>query len=112
MPEGTAYCGIECRICPAFLATRSSDPESLRKVAEQWSEGPFVYTADDIHCYGCFAPDDRVMAFCRVCEVRRCGASRAVDTCADCGGFPCDLLAPVWEKAPMARARLEGLRPG
>ncbi|HEY5494736.1 MAG TPA: DUF3795 domain-containing protein [Candidatus Anoxymicrobiaceae bacterium] len=37
MNEMISFCGIECTVCPAYIATQADDREALAKVAEEWS---------------------------------------------------------------------------
>ena len=105
-----AACGIDCANCPAFTATRENDAEEKRRIAALWSTESMVFEPEDIHCLGCGAGSEKVMDFCRVCDVRQCCITQGIGTCAGCEGYPCDKLNRVWERSPEARASLDALR--
>ena len=49
-----AYCGLDCKECPAYQATQDNDQTIREKVAVDWSkEFNADITADDINCDGC-----------------------------------------------------------
>ncbi len=36
--EMTAFCGLACYECPAFLATRADDNKKRAEIAKEWSK--------------------------------------------------------------------------
>ena len=105
-----AACGIDCKICPAFIATQKNDAEEKKKTAMLWSTESMVFEPEDIHCQGCGSLSGKIMDFCRVCEVRRCSMAQNLRNCAGREGYPCDKLNRVWERSPEAKALLDSLR--
>ena len=106
-----AFCGLDCSKCPAFHAEDRLSIDERRKVAEQWSaEFGTDFTAEQINCAGCTSSDGPLVPYCAVCEVRQCGLSKSLATCAPCADFGCDKLAAMWANTPEARATLEALR--
>lgn len=112
MSEMIAYCGIECRQCPAYVATQAGDQEALERTAAVWREqfnAPEII-ADSIVCDGCKG-GGRLNGYCSVCEIRACGVEQGVENCAHCSEYDgCGKLAAFHEHAAEAKATLDGLR--
>jgi len=113
MGKIVAVCGINCEVCPAYIATASDDDELRRKTAEQWSK---QYNADikpeHINCVGCLSKEGPVINHCNVCEIRRCGMEREVLNCAHCSEYACEKLNKFLEMVPDARKTLDEIRQG
>jgi hypothetical protein len=103
-------CGLVCTECPAFIATRDGDEEKVREIAAQWSK---EYHADvkpeHVWCDGCLV-EGRKCAHCSECEIRACATKRAVESCAACPDYGCEILSAFHEMVPQARQVLESLR--
>lgn len=91
-----AYCGLVCTDCPAFIATRDSNEELLRRTAERWSQPGRPVKPEDIRCDGCLGLGHRMTTFCRVCRVRRCAVGNGLANCGWCDDYPCALLEEHW----------------
>ena len=113
MDRITAYCGLLCSECPAYVATQSKDRSALERVAALWREqfnAPEM-TADSIVCDGCLGHNGgRLCGYGSVCEIRACALPRGVANCAHCGDYACEKLAAFFEHAPEARVMLDGVR--
>ncbi len=107
-----AYCGLDCGACPAFHASERLGMEERQAVAEKWNvEFGGTHTAADIDCAGC-THEGRHPPYCESgCEIRECGVTRGVSTCAECAAYGCDRLASFLAGVPDAKANLEGRRP-
>jgi hypothetical protein len=46
----------------------------------------------------------------QLCEIRKCAAKKAIDTCAACPDYSCSALDPILKAAPQAKKTLEALR--
>lgn len=112
MEEMTAYCGITCSECPAFLATRNDDTEGLKRVAEMWSSDDLEIKPDDIICDGCLTGHTRYAVFCSDCAARACAIDKGLENCGHCDDYPCDNLTRVFEMVPEAKAKLDEVRAG
>lgn len=111
MRDGIAFCGLECRSCPALLATARGDEEALAEVAARWSRvAGREIRAEAIMCDGCESDTGRVNEFCAVCAIRKCGRSRGFSTCADCADYPCRTLLDFSPFESECRPRLDRLR--
>ena len=73
MKEFTAYCGLNCEVCEARIATVNNDNQLRKKVAMEWSELNHVeITPEMINCSGCRI-DGVKTPFCdKFCEIRQC----------------------------------------
>jgi hypothetical protein len=82
--EMIGYCGYNCGVC----AARSDDPDLRQKMVDGWRKyfGHEMYTAENVKCGGCRGKGDVAD---KSCEARPCARERGVDSCADCGEFPC-----------------------
>ncbi len=105
------YCGLNCTQCEAYVATLHDDDALRAKVAEEWSK---MYNAAlkpaDINCTGCQSAGPKTYHCEHLCEIRKCATKRSFSTCADCGDYPCALLAPILQAAPAAKSTLDALR--
>jgi hypothetical protein len=111
MDRMIAYCGIVCTECPAYLATQQNDDAKRKKVAEMWSKQfKMPVKPEDINCDGCISGSKRVLNYCAVCEIRKCGQGKAVLNCAYCEDYGCEKLSKFLARAPQAKATLEGLK--
>ena len=89
-----AACGLDCKTCRAYIATRENNHDVLAEIATLWSSGGEVFRPEDIPCDGCHT--ERLHEFCRRCEVRKCAGSWRCDVCGDCPQYPCGKLAALW----------------
>jgi len=111
MEKMVAFCGIVCTECPAFLATQKDDDEERRKVAQLWSKQfNTEIKPEAINCDGCLAESGRLVEYCRICEIRKCGLEKEVKNCAFCDEYACDKLENFLVNAPDAKATLEEIR--
>jgi hypothetical protein len=87
MDEMIGYCGYSCHFC----AARSDDPTVRQRLVDGWRKifGHEHYTAENVCCDGCRS-EGRLAD--KQCAVRPCASARGVESCAECGDFPCDKL--------------------
>ena len=111
MDRMTAYCGLICTDCPAFVATQADDDEALERVAAQWREeysAPDI-TVDSVICGGCVTDDPRKCGHWCACEIRACGSARGVANCAHCADYACERLEAFFAIVPEARVVLDDI---
>lgn len=107
----TAFCGLDCGRCPAYLATRNDDPELRRDTAKRWSAlFQSQIRPEEINCLGCQSDSGVLFGHCLVCGIRRCAADKGLANCAGCGVYPCPELEPIHKYAPEAKKALDRLR--
>jgi hypothetical protein len=113
MEKMIAYCGITCTDCGAYIATQNNDDAKRKEVAEQWTKQFNVdINPQDINCDGCLTKTGRIVNYCNICEIRKCGVERGVVNCAYCDDYACDKLEKFFQMAPMFRAVLDEIRKG
>ncbi len=103
------YCGIDCRQCPAYVASRQGNSREREILAQEWSTEKYPLSTEDIYCEGCKASDDMVMSFCAECPVRRCARHQNISNCSQCIHYPCEALSLVFQKSPEAQEILDTL---
>lgn len=109
--EMLAFCGINCAECPAFVASINNDNELREKTAKEWSE---MFKADikaeDIICSGCHGDGEELFSHCHVCEIRKCGIERKLNsTCAECKEYTCKKLEDLQQYLPNEKKYLDEL---
>ena len=112
-----SFCGIDCSVCPAYIATQANDIETLTSLAGEWFEGATDYSV--VVCDGCksAAEGGRIMKWCRECPTRACAIERELENCAYCADFNlesadygCEKLLKVFEMSDEPRENLEEIR--
>jgi len=91
-------CGIDCSRCRAFRATAEGDGggEAREVVAGYYKEIGHDIAAEDIRCFGCRSGE--MMPGCAECPYLKCGKSKGLKRCAECGEYPCESLRWYTEK--------------
>ena len=107
----TAYCGLDCGECPAYKANLTDDQALREETASTWSkEFGATIAPDDVNCTGCHGTEGIKFAHCSECAMRLCALQRPVETCADCGEYPCDDLKQFFGLVPSAKETLDAIR--
>ncbi|PKN71822.1 MAG: hypothetical protein CVU50_09925 [Candidatus Cloacimonetes bacterium HGW-Cloacimonetes-3] len=105
-----APCGIDCRVCDAYIATQNNDIELKQKLADDFK---LKFGVDkplsELDCDGCGAQGKHI-GFCAVCGIRVCAFAKGYATCAECAEFPCEKGSFIWTNNSKSKALLEGLR--
>lgn len=85
MNDFVAYCGLNCETCEARIATVNDDDELRKKVAAEWSQlNQVEITKEMINCTGCRKEGPKT-PFCEyICEIKKCGSQKKIETCGDC----------------------------
>jgi len=112
MEKMIAFCGLNCTACPALIATQEDDDEKRKKAAAMFSSADMPLNAEDINCDGCLSRGPRLMKFCEVCEVRRCGLEKNVKNCGYCEDYACEKIDRVFKliQSPEAKATLDEIK--
>ena len=85
MNKFIAYCGLDCEICPARIATINNDEKLRQEVAKKWSELNNVeITPDMINCVGCRIDGVKTPYCDSLCPIRQCALNKQYETCKDC----------------------------
>jgi hypothetical protein len=108
LKEMIAFCGLGCHECGAFLATKENNNQKRAKVAQEWSKLFKVdISPEDINCDGCQSMGGLVFNYCNVCEIRKCGKEKGLESCGYCDVYPCGKLNFIFSNAPEAKNRLD-----
>jgi hypothetical protein len=106
----TAYCGLDCTDCKAFIAKQTDDNEMRVSAAAMWGSPEWPVDVSDINCDGCKSNEEH-FKYCAACSVRTCAHERGVATCAHCSEYVCDTLSNWFKMAGTeAMDRLERIR--
>lgn len=118
MEKFTAVCGLNCAECEAYIATKNNDNILRKNLSEKWSKlYNHEFKTEDINCDGCIA-DGKHIGYCFICEVRKCGLSKKIKSCALCTVYPdCNTLNGFLkivpeEGAKKIKSNLEFIKPG
>ena len=105
MRDLSAYCGLDCEVCEARLATVRNDDALRVRVAEEWSALNGVQiTPEMIHCTGCRVEGAKTPYCESLCPIRRCAAERGVETCRECGELQsCEKVGAILRNNAVAR---------
>lgn len=85
MEDLIGYCGLDCEICEARIATINDDNEMREKIAKLWSELNNVEISSEmINCVGCRVEGVKTPFCDSICPIRQCALDKKYETCADC----------------------------
>jgi hypothetical protein len=116
MNEVISYCGLLCKSCPIYLATREKNElkkkelifEIIRACKAHYG---IEYRYEDINdCDGCISNSEKLFIGCSDCKIRKCASQKEIENCAYCNDYPCDNLNDMLNSEPEARKRLDGVR--
>jgi len=108
-----AYCGEVCSDCGALIATKNNDDAKRKEIAELWTKKyNHDFKPEDINCDGCLSETGKVVGYCNICEIRKCGRERGGVNCAYCQDYACDKLDKFFEMVPQNKATLDEIRKG
>jgi hypothetical protein len=111
MMKTLGMCGLDCDVCPAFIAHKTNDEALRAKTAGEWSKQFHVdFKPADIDCVGCLKVKGVHVGHCAECEIRKCGLARKVKNCALCDDYPCQTISGFLANVPPAKANLEEVR--
>lgn len=82
MDAKVAYCGIYCGACGIYLATEAGKLEEI----SQQTKIPIEYQG----CTGCRTEKNNLC--CMNCSIKRCCMYKDLESCNECGEFPCSVL--------------------
>jgi len=116
MTEPVAYCGLVCRTCPIYVATRQEDKEVQGKMRAEivrlcHEQYGMQYQLEDItDCDGCRTEGGRLFAPSTMCRIRTCARQKGIENCAHCPDYACGWLEKIFVTDPAARTRLDERR--
>jgi hypothetical protein len=116
MGEVISYCGLICKKCPIYLATREKNDdkrykmraEIARQIKEHYGE---EYKPEDItDCDGCKTEGGRLFSGSKNCHMRKCARQKGFENCAHCNEYACERIEKFFAADPDARERLDAIR--
>ncbi len=113
MDEMVAYCGLSCRTCPIYLASRENDEKKKNElitgiIYECKERYGIEYNIEDINdCDGCKSINGRIFSGCSGCKVRICAIEKEIENCVYCEDYICDKLNELFKVAPEAKKCLD-----
>jgi hypothetical protein len=108
--KNVAYCGLNCGMCPAYIATVKDSNEERAKVAELWTkEFGASFKAEDINCMGCKS-EGPLFSHCSNCEIRSCASGKNMPNCGHCSDYACSKLDHIFKSMPVARDCLDAVQ--
>ena len=109
MKQFIAFCGLDCEVCQARLATVNNDDELRRKVALEWSElNKVEITPDMINCTGCRIEGAKTPFCDSICPIRKCARAKGYNTCGDCSEMEaCSKLSMITSNNKQALSNLK-----
>lgn len=118
MDEMISCCGLDCRGCAIYLATREKNDEKRHKmrveIAQQIKEhyGEEYKPEDVTDCDGCRTEGGRLFSGSKNCHMRKCAGQKHIENCAYCDEYSCQKLEELFATDPQARKRLDKIRSG
>ena len=97
MNKMIAYCGLDCSKCDCYLATINNDNALREKTAKLWSQlNGITITPEQINCEGCRCDGVKFHYCDKLCEIRKCGIEKKMETCGQCENLrKCQKVAMV-----------------
>lgn len=110
MSKMIAYCGLECTICPSFLATKNNDDKARARTAAYYTQTyGFNLKPEEINCNGCLPQGKKRLAYCATCRIRKCCRKKGLDHCGLCEEQPCQRLKQLHIFSPAAKKAFDAL---
>ena len=79
-------------------------------MAEKWTkEYNHEFKVEDINCDGCIATG-RLVGYCNVCPIRKCGQEKGIENCGWCSNYPCDGLDEFFKIVPDCKKTLDAVK--
>ena len=104
-----AYCGIDCKKCDAYIATKNNDQALREKTAKLWAElnnAPIL--PEHINCEGCRVDGKKTIYCDSLCAIRQCALKKGVTTCGDCPEMDgCPIVGALHANNPAALKNLK-----
>ena len=110
MKDMIAYCGLDCEVCAAYLATVHDDQalrERTARLRAELNHAPIL--PGHINCRGCRVDGVKTVYCPSPSPFRQGGLKKAAATCGDCPEVdPCQTVGAIFSSRPEARENLKG----
>ena len=109
MKKFIAFCGLDCEICEARIATVKDDDELRKKVAQSWSELNHADIIPEmINCNGCRMSGVKTPYCDFLCDIRQCAIKKRVETCGQCVKLKsCEKVSKILNHSVDARRNID-----
>ncbi|MFA6119005.1 MAG: DUF3795 domain-containing protein [Parachlamydiales bacterium] len=86
-------CGLDCAMCPAFIAYQTNDDKLREQTAIEWGKNyNHPFKKEMINCAGCLSKKDPHIGHCEMCSIRNCAKIKKIKYCYKCLDFDfCDV---------------------
>jgi len=110
MEKQTAYCGLNCTDCGAYIATQKNDNKKRKEVAADWTKRyNYPFKIEDINCDGCTSTGKHIGHW-NMCQIRICGQEKGVKNCGWCADYPCEKTDAFFKMAPDCKKALDAIK--
>jgi len=98
-----AYCGLTCKSCPIYWASRITDKEIQKKMRTTIAQlcnqefGTSYDYRDIIDCNGCRSKTGILFSGYSECDIRNCAQEKDMETCAQCPEYICEKLEKLYK---------------
>ncbi len=116
MNETISYCGLICKGCPIYLASKEEDQTKKQQMINDIISAcreiyGINYNFEDINdCDGCKSESGIIFFGCRNCNIRKCAIEKGIDNCSYCDEYACEDLLAIFKTDREAKIRLENFR--
>lgn len=113
MTSKISLCGLDCSICPAFIAYKTNDQSLRIATAKKWAEeyhAPDI-KPEEINCTGCLSTKKPIYKHCLECGIRLCGLIKKVTNCGQCVDYDtCPKIVGLHKLVPHAKPACDAIR--
>ncbi len=110
MTDMIAFCGLNCSMCPMYIATQADDDAGRAKAAEMLEKNyGLTFKPEEINCDGCHTKNGRILGYCKSCKMRACGMEKELEHCGHCDEQPCEFLTEFHTFSPNAKKAFDAV---
>lgn len=91
--QTSAVCGLLCKSCTIYIATKENNTELLSKIAER-----LQLSLEETQCKGCRS--NVLSSHCKTCFFRECAENKNIEFCSECNEYQCSKLKEFQLKMP------------
>lgn len=84
--ETAAICGLYCKSCGIYIATKENNTADLKRIAQRLN-----IPVEQVSCNGCRS--NMLSAHCKTCFFKACTETKGIEFCSECDSYPCPQLS-------------------
>ena len=110
MDKLIAYCGINCKSCPLYIATKNDDIVVKQELSLKWGKlYNRSFDIENMSCHGC--KSGKKFFLSEQCDITTCNTVKGIETCKQCTNHPCDRIEKfyAWQKNNKTDVEIVGL---